>query len=90
MKRSIGISVSPQEDEWAGRAEVPKCDAFIADLKELCKKHDVILQSEDGHAAFIVQNGFNWEETWVDHARFVCSPKEAETLLLGWEKSNWP
>lgn len=36
-------------------AENPKVDAFLQEIAEVCKRHDMSIGHEDGHGAFIVE-----------------------------------
>lgn len=46
---------------------VPEIDAFLADIEEVCKKHNLDIGHEDGHGAFkIIEYGGSWIESAKD------------------------
>ena len=55
---------------WNGKKNVenPKVDAFLDEVKEVCKKHKMSLSHEDLHGAFIVIDYDATFETWLEHA----------------------
>lgn len=49
------------------RVEVPEIDVFLAEIAEVCKKHDMSIGHEDGHGAFIIGRLAD-HDGWIDGA----------------------
>lgn len=45
-----------------------KVDAFIADIIEVYKKHNMSISHQDGHGAFIVERGYKFNAEWLKDA----------------------
>lgn len=45
--------------------EDKRADAFLDELEELCKKHDITISHEDGHGAFILENYDYTLQGWI-------------------------
>ena len=48
------------------RIDVPEVDAFLTEIEEVCKKHDMHISHEDGHGSFII---VRYEVgSWIENA----------------------
>jgi hypothetical protein len=57
------------------RVEIPKVDAFLAEIEEVCRKHGMSIGHEDSHGAFIVYDEFNEDVMrWMHAARAEDKP----------------
>lgn len=60
-----------------GYTETPKVDAFIADLKDVCRKHRMFLGHEDSQGAFEVGALVKEDDlTWLGDAHVLESVRE--------------
>lgn len=50
--------------------EMPEVDAFLADIKDVCKKHKLSISHEDGHGAFIITKYDDELMKWLNEAVF--------------------
>ena len=49
----------------------PDVDNFLAEIKEVCRRHNFWIGHEDHHGAFEIHAGFDEEEaTWIDYAQY--------------------
>lgn len=69
-KLSVYHEVGPTArwvDRLKERRVVPEIDAFLADIAEVCKKHNLDIGHEDAHGAFeIIEYGGSWIESATD------------------------
>lgn len=70
MKRTYDDIVTRKE------IESPKADAFLDDLFELFKKHDISISHEDNHGGFILENYDKGNEEWMEGASINFKPAE--------------
>lgn len=59
-------------ERWVTRrskhCEVPKIDAFLADVAAVCRQHKLSIAHEDGHGAFVVENYDDGNIEWLNDA----------------------
>lgn len=48
--------------------ELSNVDAFIKEIEEVCRKHDMSISHEDGHGAFIIELYDEYNIEWLKSA----------------------
>ena len=65
-------------------AETPEVDAFIADIVEVCKKHNMSIGHEDGHGSFIIEKFCKFNIAWLQKASTETIPKRPQSDVGQW------
>lgn len=54
--------------------EVPRADALIAEIIEVCKRHGLAISHEDGHGAFEIEPYDDFYAEWLHSAHWNGGP----------------